>query len=313
MAELRRLLKQVPRGHVTSFGDLAEALGDLQAARWVAKELQELDLTELPIHRVVKRTGKIPETHHLPTQRRCALLQKEGVVVKGQVVDVEKFGWWDFSGPQPLIRLRNLQMALAGRLELTALESLPQRLAGLDVSYRTERLAAAAYAVVDLATKSLVDHEILVAEVPFPYIPGYLSFRELPLYHQLFERLRESGRLEPWILVDGNGILHPRRAGIASLVGLALSVHTVGVSKHLLCGKVSMGSSAAAPVLAEDGTTLGFRLQRGSKRSTLYVSPGTGVDCDGARQIVEASFLGHRFPEPIFHADRLSREAARKL
>lgn len=310
--ELRRLLPQLPKGQTVSFGDLAEALGDLKAARWVAAEVQNLDPDEFPVHRVIRRTGKIVGTSRLSANDRAARLRAEGVPVIDEAVPEGCRGWCDFVGSAPLRELIAVQQRIAEGVEFPPLDRLPERLAGLDVSYSTETFGVAAYTVVTTRTGELLHHECISSEVPFPYIPGYLSFRELPLYQKLLEQVRRAGRLEPWILVDGNGILHPRRAGIATMVGGALSVRTIGVSKHLLCGKAAESSLKIAEIRAEDGGLLGYGLQRGSKRSTIYVSPGSGVDAPGALRIVESVLGGRRLPEPLYQADRLSRILARQ-
>src|SRR5690606_10100273 len=72
--------------------------------------------------------------------------------------------------------------------------------------------------------------------VRFPYIPGYLSYRELPVHADLLRKVIEAGQIAPLLLVDGNGILHPRRTGIATQLGVLANHPTIGVSKQLLCG-----------------------------------------------------------------------------
>jgi deoxyribonuclease V len=309
--ELRRLLRQIPVGRVTSFGDLAEALGDLQAARWVATELQELDPDEFPVHRVVRRTGDVPAGKPLPLKERIARLRREGIAVAAERIDLGSTIWREYTGSRPLAALRELQRRVAAETALPALVSLPPRLAGVDVSYGADDVAVAGYTIVETATGRLLHQETHTDRVPFPYVPGYLSFRELPLYARLLERVRAAGRLEPWVLVDGNGILHPRRAGIATMLGCALGVNTVGVSKHLLCGKIDDRSNSPAEIRDNDGMLLGYCVHRGTKRSTLYVSPGVGVDLSGALRLVQSVSVGHRLPEPLYHADRISRIAAR--
>lgn len=310
-AELRTLLSQIPVGRVASFGDLAEALGDLVAARWVATELLELDPEEYPVHRVIRRTGLVPGTSRFSLAERLARLRREGVSLRGETVDPGETPWTDFSGTQPLVRLRELQVRIAEKVEFPPLGALPDRIAGVDVSYASDQLGIGAYTIVETRSGNLLHHETIAAEVGFPYIPGYLSFRELPIYGRLLEQVRPAGRLEPWLLVDGTGILHPRRAGIATMLGCCHNVRTVGVSKHLLCGTIADRSISPAEIRDKGGMLCGYCLNRGSKRSTLYVCPGTGVDVPGALRLTESVLLGHRLPEPLHHADRLSRDVVR--
>lgn len=311
--ELRSLLQQIPAGRVTSYGDLAEALGDLHAARWVATELQTFDPEDDPVHRVLRRTGEVIGTARFPVQQRCQRLRQEGVTIRKGAVETRTFGWTDFTGSRPLKQLQAVQQRLLSQMKTPPLQYSPQRVAGVDVSYSRDGRGVAAYVVVETKSRKIVQQETAIAEIRFPYIPGYLSFRELPVYAKLREQIERSGQIEPWVLVDGNGILHPRRAGIACQLGCLWSVRTVGVSKHQLCGKVANQRLNRAELRADDGTILGYRLQRESKRGTLYVSPGWDIDVDGAWMLVDSQMQGHRLPDPIYHADRLSREVARQL
>lgn len=312
-AELESLLRQVPSGCVTSFGDLAEALGDLTAARWVATELLRLDPQLFPVHRVVRRTGIVAGTKSLSLESRTERLKLEGIPLVDGRVDLAASGWRAFLGSRPLAHLRDLQVQLGGRIKLNPLAKLPPRIAGVDVSYAGEHLGVAAYTIVESATGRLLHSETWAGETPFPYIPGYLSFRELPLYWRLLEQVRAAGRMEHVVLVDGNGILHPRRAGIASMLGAVANLITVGVSKHLLCGKIVDHPRSPAPIVSAEGTLLGYRFLGKSARSVWYVSPGQGIDFEGAWQVASSQMFGHRLPEPIYQADRLSRTAARSL
>ncbi len=311
-AELRRLLATIPAGCVVSFGDLAEALGDLQAARWVATELQQIDPDELPIHRVIRRTGEIVATDRLSLAERRSRLKREGVSIREDHVDTKLYGCFTSGASAPLRELQAWQERIAEEVALKPLVSLPPRVAGVDVSYATDQRAVAAYTVVETRTGELLHHQLIADDVKFPYITGYLAFRELPLYLKLFAEVQAAGRWEPYLLVDGSGILHPRRCGIATMLGVVAGVNTIGISKHLLYGQVSSGASPA-PILGPDGGTLGYRVQQKSKRSTLYISPGHGIDVAGAFKLVQSLLGHHRLAEPIYHADRLSRAAAREL
>ena len=86
--------------------------------------------------------------------------------------------------------------------------------------------------------------------IRFPYITSYLTFRELPILLELLGEVRAAGRMAPVLLVDGSGILHPRRFGVASHLGVAADAATIGVTKKLLCGKVDIGGDGGAGVAA---------------------------------------------------------------
>lgn len=297
--ELRQLLVQIPRGSVTTFGDLAEALGDLGAARWVATELARRRDSDLPWHRIVRRTGELPGNDD-DRRDQMERLRCEGV-------DVERPNRWkSFESNRPLQSLAEWQTATARLATFDEPVPLPDRIGAVDLSYASETEAVAAYAECDSRTLELVASETIRVPVRFPYIPGYLTFRELPALLALVERIRD--RIAPVVLVDGSGRLHPRRFGIAVAFGLLAGVRTVGVSKHRLSGHTRAGDDES---LWDGGERLGCRLDGGSKRRTLYVSPGSGIDLDSSLRIVRAVWRDRRSPEPIHSADAISRKATK--
>ena len=128
--------------------------------------------------------------------------------------------------------------------------------------------------------------------------------------------MRAAGQLAPLLLVDGSGILHHRHAGIASHLGVAAALPTIGVTKKLLCGQVDiegMKPFESRPVLHQQRLIgMALRPTAGSRRP-IFLSPGHRVDVPFAEQVVGRLLAGHRLPEPIYWADRLSRQAAGTL
>ena len=118
------------------------------------------------------------------------------------------------------------------------------------------------------------------------------------------------------VLVDGAGMLHPRRAGIACHLGVVTGVPTIGVTKKLLCGQVDidgMRPLESRPVVLEDQLVgAAIRPTSGSRRP-LFVSPGNGLDLASAEQMVRAVLSGRRLPLPLYWADHLSRRHAKNL
>jgi len=146
------------------------------------------------------------------------------------------------------------------------------------VAYPTPAMAQAAYALVDTATGQLVWSTVVRRPVTFPYISTYLSFREIPVYLELLAEVRAAGRLADVVLVDGSGILHHRRAGVASHLGVVASLSTVGVTKKLPCGSVDirdMASGESRPIVHDDRLVgVALRPTAGSLRP-IFISPGT--------------------------------------
>jgi deoxyribonuclease V len=312
-AELTRLLSQIPRGRVTTYGALADALGSRQAARWVGEYLVDhVHGDDCPCHRVVRRTGE-PGRFIGEEGEKESRLQCENVQVVDGKVDLNRFGYSAFESQRPLAELVSFQEALPKQTRFVAYRGIPKRVGGVDVAYDSQGQAVGAYVLVNAATGEVEWSTTICRPVLFPYIPGMLSFRESPLLLELFDLARENGRLAEVVIVDGNGLLHPRFAGIASHVGVLGGVRTIGIGKKLLCGSVDLAGLKAnepRPVfIGERRVATAVKAGPGSK--PIFVSPGHLIDVDGAYRIVGRTFRGHRLPEPLFLADNLSRTSAR--
>jgi deoxyribonuclease V len=315
---LAELLRQVPRGRVTTCGMLATALGNVVAARWVAEFLAKHEHdAACPCHRVIRAGGVLGAYIAGGTITKRWRLEAEGIVFHDELVDLDRFGFDQFDGPRPLETLRRVQEAIAARLRLCRRSRVPARVGGVDVSYAPDGWGVAAYALVDTSSGELLWTHTVRRRVAFPYITSYLSFRELPLHLELLDEVRRARRLATVVLVDGTGVLHPRHAGIATHLGVVAGVPTVGVTKKLLCGQVDlreMRPLESRPVVMRDTApeAIGVALRPGSgSRRPLFLSPGHRVDLPFAEQLVRMLLTGHRLPEPLYWADRLSRQAAR--
>lgn len=289
---LAALIAQIPLGWVATYGELAAALGDVRAARAVAERCADLP-AGIPVHRVVDRRGRA-------CPAAVERLAGEGIALHGSTVAQGTRRFVGFEGDRPLRTLQRLQATLAAHVVCEG-EGRFDRVAGIDVSYRRDAAVAAA---VVMEGRGRVREEATVRAKPgLPYIPTYLGFRELPPVQAVCAAL---GRTPSLLVVDGNGILHPRGLGSASHIGVVLDMPTIGVAKRLLCGTVCGGPPAAAILLR--GRQAGWALWGGAARRPVFVSPGHRVSLAAARRIVE-EFLTHRVPEPIRRADALCRRA----
>lgn len=178
--------------------------------------------------------------------------------------------------------------------------------AGVDVGFEEEgRVARAAVVVLDFP--ALVPRQKVLARkaAVFPYIPGLLSFREVPVI------LEALARLEKWpdvLLVDGQGIAHPRRLGIASHLGVWCDVPTIGVAKSRLVGQhapVAESAGAWQP-LYEEGEVVGAALRTRAGVKLVYVSIGHRVSLETAIDLVMRCTRGYRLPEPLRLAHHLA-------
>lgn len=310
---LRELIAQVPAGRVTTFGALAEALGNRIAARWVGHVVLHHDhAAGCPCHRVVRADGQLGQYVEGDVKAKARRLAAEGIEVRRGAVDLRRYGYERFDSDRPLQRLKRVQEALLAKVSLRPRRRIPKLVGGVDVSYPRDGQGVAAYALVETDGGRLAWSTIVRRRVVFPYISTYLAFRELPILLELLDEVRTAGKLSQVLLVDGSGILHQRHAGIATHLGVVASLPTVGVTKRLLCGQVEiqgMRPQESRPVVHEDrliGAAL--RTTSGSRRP-IFISPGHRVDLAFAERLVRRLLAGHRLPEPLYWADRLSRAA----
>ncbi len=190
-----------------------------------------------------------------------------------------------------------LQLRLAGEVISQGTIDKPRLVGGLDISVPRGRPARAAAVVLTYPGMAVVEVKTLEAEPPFPYIPGLLSFREAPLLLALCERLEKTPDL---IMVDGQGIAHPRRFGIASHLGLLLDIPTIGCAKSRLCGEYKMPGEAAASYteLTDRGEVIGAVLRTKQGTRPLFISVGHRTDLMTAVAYVTACCRGYRIPQP---------------
>jgi len=313
--ELRALLDQVPPGRVTTYGGLAEWLGNRIAARWVGHFMLHHEHTAAcPCHRVVRAGGQIGEYIAGGPAAKAERLAAEGVDVRRGSVDLARLGFDRFRSDRPLEQLARVQEDLVSRVAIRRRRRVPRLVGGVDVSYPEPDRGVAGYALVEAESGRLVWSTTVRRRVAFPYISTYLAFRELPILLDLIDEVRRAGRLAELLLVDGNGLLHQRRAGIASHLGVTASLATIGVTKKLLCGRVALAGLApqeSRPVVLDDRVIgLAVRPTAGSRRP-IFLSPGHRTNLALAECVVRQLLRGRRLPEPLYWADRLSRRAGR--
>ena len=193
---------------------------------------------------------------------------------------------------------KDIQMKLAARVSRTGEVPAPRFIAGVDISVnKNEGMATAAVVVLNYPELELVETKVVNGKLEFPYVPGLLSFRESPLTLAACEKLAFTPDL---ILVDGQGIAHPRRMGLASHLGLFLNMPTIGCAKSLLCGSheapgVKPGSYAE---VIDRGEVIGAALRTKPGVNPVYVSIGHKVDLQAAICWVLECCRGYRLPEP---------------
>ena len=313
-AELWALLEQIPRGSVTTYGRLARALGSRQAAVWVGEfMLDHAHRDDCACHRVVRHNGALGRYITGNTSDKAEALLQESVEVRNGCVDLKSFLFDSFQTNSPLVHLIEIQNEIPQNVRLMPFPKTPEIAAGVDVSYTSSGSAVGACVLIETATGEMLHSVTVQKEIVFPYISGFLAFREIPVLLDLFNQVKaEHGPLE-LILVDGNGILHHRRAGIATHLGVLLDRPTIGIGKTLHCGRVDldeMTPDEPRPV-SNQNEVIGMAVKATASSRPIFVSPGHRITISDSVRIAGQLFRGHRLPEPIYLADKLSREVAR--
>lgn len=209
---------------------------------------------------------------------------------------------WDLSPKEAIALQRELRPWV--RIEDDYAKILT--VAGVDVGFEQKNtITRAAVAVLDYPSLEMRESAIARQPTRFPYVPGLLSFREIPAVLQAMEQL---SRLPDLLLCDGQGIAHPRRLGIASHLGLLLDRPSIGVGKSRLIGthdEPGMEKGEWQPLYDND-EEIGCVLRSRSNVKPLYISPGHRVSLESAREWVMRCLTRYRLPETTRWAHRLA-------
>ena len=176
-------------------------------------------------------------------------------------------------------------------------------IAGFDLAYFDSKCVCAAV-VLDYKTLEVVEKKFLITKAQMAYVPGFLAFREGPPICQAYFDLEHEPDV---ILVDGHGIAHPMKCGLATFVGVELGKPCIGVAKSLLVGE------AKDNLILLEGEVVGKLVKTKEHANPLFVSPGNMVSIETAAEIVKKCvILPHKLPEPLHAAHRLASKVAEK-
>lgn len=191
-----------------------------------------------------------------------------------------------------------LQHALAARTDTTTPLAHFDTVAGCDIAYHiTDPVLYAAVVVLDARDLSVVEERVVKREVKFPYIPGLLSFREIPPLLSAFSELRTPPDV---VMLDGQGIAHPRRFGLACHLGLWLDLPCLGCAKSWLVGEYGEPGPNAGDhsPLSVNGDDVGVVMRSAGGAKPVFVSPGHKLDIASAAAVVKKTLSGFRHPAP---------------
>lgn len=207
--------------------------------------------------------------------------------------------------PGNIQKAREMQERMRSRVRITTYRGAPRFIAGVDAAFTEDHVAAAAclYSFPDL---TCLERAADIQELRFPYVPGYLAFREGPA---IIAAIKNLARKPDLILVDGQGIAHPRGFGIACHIGVLLDIPTIGCAKTRLVGDcrepgIRKGSWSD---LTYEGAVVGAVLRTRHGVRPLFISPGHRIDAESAVSFVLSCVGKYRIPEPLRCADAYSR------
>ena len=198
-----------------------------------------------------------------------------------------------------------LQQQLRSQIRIEPLTKTPLTIAGCDISFnKFEETVYAGIVVLNLETLEIIEEAGVVSTAPFPYIPGLLSFREIPSLLEAWAKLTTEPDV---VMFDGHGIAHPRRIGIASHAGLFLNRPTFGCGKSVLVGKYDEPAPERGSwsPMTHYKDIIGAALRTKNKVNPVYVSPGHLIDLETAIDLTLRCDAGYRIPEPTRQAHNL--------
>lgn len=208
--------------------------------------------------------------------------------------------------------LMQRQRDLAAQVKILPFDvSSVKTIAGCDCAL-TEDQIFSVFVVFSYPQLEIIEVETSYDRIPLPYIPGFLAFREVPNLVTTYEKLDTKPDI---IMVDGHGIAHPRRLGVASHLGVVLNKPTIGVAKSRLVGEFDPPGDEVgntSPLISK-GEQIGVLLRSKINVKPIFISPGHLCDQQTAVDLVVNTLRGHRLPEPTFTADKLSKSLKEDL
>jgi deoxyribonuclease V len=201
---------------------------------------------------------------------------------------------------------RDIQTTLREKVKIIPLRKNPEIIAGVDASFLDDKVIGVAclYKYPEITP---LEDTYAVAEITFPYIPGFLSFREGPVIIEVLKKLKIKPHV---ILFDGQGIAHPKGLGIASHIGVIIDIPTIGCAKSRLIGEYKHPGikKGKASSLKYHGKVVGSVVRTRDTIRPLFVSPGHLIDLKSSVEIVLGCITKYRIPEPLRRADFLSKK-----
>jgi deoxyribonuclease V len=177
------------------------------------------------------------------------------------------------------------------------------KVAGFGRAFLSNKILAVV-TVFDYRTKKIIESKFSVSELEFPYIPGLLSYRESKALIDAYNKLENEPDI---VIVPAHGLLHPRKFGMASHIGLLIDKPAIGISKHLICGKVEEGK------IYIEKSIVGSVIKTKEHSNPIYLSIGHKISLGSAIDIIKRLTLyPHKMPEPLHEANKIAKKLRKK-
>ncbi len=215
-------------------------------------------------------------------------------------MDIKHLHNWNLSFAQA----RSLQIDLAAKLKFAPIKKKPETVAGLDCAFSKDgKKICAAVVVLRFGDFEVIETQKAVAEVTFPYVPGLLSFREAPVCIKAAGKLKITPDI---FIIDGQGIAHPRRLGLAAHLGLFFDRPTIGCAKSRLIGTFDdpPGEKGNHSLLKDKNETIGAVLRTRTNVKPVFVSVGNKCLLEDAIKIILSCAIKYRLGEPTRQAHK---------
>jgi len=196
-----------------------------------------------------------------------------------------------------LTRLINIQKKISSNIVIKEFKKEIKRVLSFDVSFEGN-LGWGIGLLFDDKLK-IIKKEFLFKKVNFPYIPTFLAFREMEFLEDLYKKIKTKPDV---VLIDGQGIAHPRKCGIATHFGVIYKIPTIGVAKSHLYGKYEKPENKKFSfnyLYDNKGEIIGAALVTRENTKPIFISPGNLIDTDSSLEIVKKFITKYRLPEPL--------------
>ena len=213
--------------------------------------------------------------------------------------------------PKNILEAKAIQIAFKEKVKIIPYKKEPEYIAGVDAAFTDKQVIGVA-SVFKYPEMIPLEDAYAVTDVSFPYVPGFLSFREGPAIIKAIKKLKIKPDI---ILIDGQGIAHPEGMGIAAHIGVILDMPAIGCAKSRLVGEYKEPGFKKGDwsSLRYKGRIVGAVLRTKDNVRPVFVSPGHRIDLKCSIEIVLGCTTKYRIPEPLRGADILSKKIKREI